>query len=75
MAEGPAAALALLDDIVAAGELEQYHLLHSSRAHFLQQLGRLDDAAQAYRTALALATNDVERTFLRSRLSDVEALR
>ena len=72
MADGPAAALALLDDIVAAGELEQYHLLHSSRAHYLQQLGRLNDSARAYRTALALATNDVERAFLRDRLSDVE---
>jgi len=37
----------------------------------LRRLGRMAEAAQAYRQALTLATNDIERRFLRRRLSEV----
>jgi RNA polymerase sigma-70 factor (ECF subfamily) len=66
--EGPAAGLAALEDL----DLGHYHLFHSTRADLLARLGRLADAAGAYDTALALATNAAERTFLAGR---AEALR
>ncbi|MGH8973070.1 MAG: RNA polymerase sigma factor, partial [Acidimicrobiia bacterium] len=66
--EGPAAGLAALEDL----DLGHYHLFHSTRADLLQRLGRPADAADAYDTALALATNAAERNFLAQR---AEALR
>ena len=47
MARGPEAGLALMDEL--AGELGDYHLLHSARADLLRRLGRRDEAAAAYR--------------------------
>lgn len=72
MAEGPAAGLRLLDGIVAAGDLPRYHLLHSARAHFLACLDRVEESVEAYRTALALVTNEAERAFLQRRMLEVE---
>jgi RNA polymerase sigma-70 factor (ECF subfamily) len=71
MAHGPAAGLRIVDAIVATGALEQYHLLYSTRADLLRRLGRRSEAAEAYRRALALATNDVERAFLKRRLREM----
>jgi RNA polymerase sigma-70 factor (ECF subfamily) len=71
MAEGPQRGLRLIDDLAASGELDRYHLLHAARADLLRRLGRLTDAAEAYRRALDLATNPVERTFLAERLDEV----
>jgi RNA polymerase sigma-70 factor (ECF subfamily) len=48
--------------------LEKFHLLPAARADLLRRLGRKSEAAEAYRRALALATNDIERRFLRRRL-------
>ena len=45
-----------------------YHLFHSARADLLRRAGRTDDAAEAYRRALDLTTNDAERRFLERRL-------
>jgi RNA polymerase sigma-70 factor, ECF subfamily len=39
----------------------------------LRRLGRNGEAADAYRQALALATNDVERRFLRGALAKIES--
>jgi RNA polymerase sigma-70 factor (ECF subfamily) len=72
-AEGPAAGLALLDRIAAAGELAGYHLLPAARADLLRRLDRPAEAAAAYRQALALAANPAERRFLERRLDAVEA--
>ena len=69
--DGPAAGLALVDELVAAGELRRYHLLPAARADLLRRLGRLDEAAAAYREALALAGSEPERAFLRHRLTEV----
>ena len=63
--------LALLDALAAQKELAEFHLLPAARADLLRRLGRLGDAAEAYRRALALATNDVERRYLRRRLAEV----
>jgi RNA polymerase sigma-70 factor (ECF subfamily) len=67
MADGPAAGLPLIDDLAA--ELGGYHLFHSARADLLRRLGRNDEATEAYRRALELATNQAERAFLSRRLS------
>lgn len=62
--------LALLDELEERAELEEFHLLHAARADLLRRLGRLAQAVEAYRRALALATNDIERRFLRRRLAE-----
>jgi RNA polymerase sigma-70 factor (ECF subfamily) len=65
--------LALLDDLEKRGELSEFHLLPAARADLLRRLGKIDDAVEAYRRALALATNDVERRFLRRMLTRLGA--
>jgi RNA polymerase sigma-70 factor, ECF subfamily len=71
MADGPAAGLALVDRLVAAGQLEAYPYLHSARADLLRRLGRREEAAAAYRVALELTANEPERAFLESRLREL----
>jgi RNA polymerase sigma-70 factor (ECF subfamily) len=68
MADGPGAGLALLERIDG---LEDYHLLHSTRADLLRRLGRSEESAAAYGRALELSTNPVERRFLARRLAEV----
>jgi RNA polymerase sigma-70 factor, ECF subfamily len=51
--------------------LDDYHLLHAARADLLRRLGRREEATHAYRRALSLAPNPVERAFLERRLSEV----
>jgi RNA polymerase sigma-70 factor (ECF subfamily) len=69
LAEGPERGLALLERI----DLPGYHLLHSTRADLLRRLDRRDEAAAAYRAALALEMNDADRAFLERRLAEVTA--
>ncbi|HEX5349222.1 MAG TPA: RNA polymerase sigma factor [Pseudonocardiaceae bacterium] len=71
MVDGPAAGLALLDELAG---LDAYHLLHATRADLLRQLGRPMEAATAYRRALDLVGNDPERTFLTRRLASVSGV-
>ena len=66
---GPAAALAELDGLDLAG----YHLFHATRADLLRRLGRHSEAADAYDSAIALATNSAERRFLEGRRRDLPA--
>jgi RNA polymerase sigma-70 factor (ECF subfamily) len=73
MARTPQDGLALLDDLAAREELAEFHLLPAARADLLRRLGKCDEAADAYRRALALATNDVERRFLRRRVSEMSS--
>ncbi|MEM9556576.1 MAG: sigma-70 family RNA polymerase sigma factor [Acidobacteriota bacterium] len=68
MVDGPRAGLALLDDLAADGALRGYHLLPAARADLLRRLDRRDEAAEADRNALALATSTADRAFLRRRL-------
>lgn len=67
--------LAMLDEIQKRAELKEFHLLPAARADLLRRLGRFDEASEAYREALALATNDIERRFLRRRLSEITSRR
>jgi len=71
MAEGPERALVLIDALAAAGDLENYHLLHAARADMLRRIGSSEEAAKSYTRALALVTNDSERRFLERRLREV----
>jgi RNA polymerase sigma-70 factor (ECF subfamily) len=70
MADGPERGLEALDRLDAGGSLAGYHLLPSARADLLRRLGRTGEAALAYREALRLATNPVEREFLERRLRE-----
>jgi RNA polymerase sigma-70 factor (ECF subfamily) len=72
MVDGPAPALALIDTLAAAGDLDSYHLLHAARADLLQRIGSPAEAARSYARALELVTNDSERRFLERRLRQIE---
>lgn len=61
--DGPAAALALVDEL----DLDGYHLVHATRADLLARLGRVVESASAYERAESLATNAAEQRFLRER--------
>ena len=67
MAHGPEFGLELIERI----ELPGYHLLHAARADLLRRLERRDEAASAYRDALALEMNAGDRAFLERRLAEV----
>jgi len=73
MADGPRPALQLIDNLVAEGNLDGYHLLHAARADMLRRIGSSGEAAKSYARALALVTNDSERRFLERRLREVQA--
>jgi RNA polymerase sigma-70 factor (ECF subfamily) len=64
--------LALLGELETREELKEFHLLPAARADLLRRLGRTAEAAESYRRALALATNDIERRFLRRRLAGLK---
>jgi RNA polymerase sigma-70 factor, ECF subfamily len=70
MVDGPEAALSVVDSLSQSGELEQYYLLHAARADLLRRLRSHAAAAESYRRALELATNDSERRFLERRLHE-----
>jgi RNA polymerase sigma-70 factor, ECF subfamily len=72
MVDGPRPALALIDALSAAGDLDHYHLLHAARADLLRRLGSSAEAAKSYARALALVTNDAERRFLERRVREVQ---
>jgi RNA polymerase sigma-70 factor (ECF subfamily) len=71
MRDGPAAGLALIDAILARGDLDRYHLAHSARADLCRRLGRKGDAQASYRRALDLARQEPERRFLEMRLREL----
>jgi RNA polymerase sigma-70 factor (ECF subfamily) len=72
MAAGPDAGLALIAVLKRGGQLDAYYLLWSAEADLLRRLGRLTEAAQSYRRALALVNTEPERRFLQRRLAEVE---
>lgn len=73
MSEGVDRGLALLDELAAEQALEGYHLYPAARADLLRRAGRAAEAAEAYRDALGLCENDVERRYLERRLAEVSA--
>jgi RNA polymerase sigma-70 factor (ECF subfamily) len=71
MRDGAGAGLALVDAVLARGELRDYHLAHSARADLCRRLGRTAEARASYDRALALARQEPERRFLERRLTEV----
>jgi RNA polymerase sigma-70 factor (ECF subfamily) len=71
MRDGPAAGLALIDAILARGDLADYHPAHSARAELCRRLGRTAEARVSYERALGLARQEPERRFLGRRLADL----
>lgn len=69
MSAGPATGLALIDAILARGELADYHLAHSARAELCRRLGKNAEARAAYEQALLLTQQEPERRFIRHRLA------
>lgn len=73
MAEGPERGLQLIDELVASGALDDYHLLHAARADLLRRIGSMDEAARSYTRALEFTSNDAEKRFLEKRLRSLQA--
>jgi RNA polymerase sigma factor (sigma-70 family) len=67
MADGPAAALELVDALVAESALARYHLLPAVRADLLVKLARPDEARAEFERAAGLTKNERERDLLLSR--------
>ena len=70
MAEGPAAALAIVDGLAGEPALKNYHLLESVRGDLLCKLGRLTEARAAFEIAARLAGNNRERELLKRRVAE-----
>jgi predicted RNA polymerase sigma factor len=69
MAHGPAAALPVVDDLVAAGSLSGSHLLPIVRGELLSRLGRIDEARREIELAVRLCGNERERGLLQRKLA------
>ncbi len=74
MRDGSAIGLALINDLLACGELNHYHLAYAARADLCRRLGRTADARAAYEQALSLAQQEPERRFLAQRLAELDEL-
>jgi RNA polymerase sigma-70 factor (ECF subfamily) len=70
MRDGPLAGLQSIDQILARGDLADYHLAHSARADLCRRLGRTADARESYQKALAIVKQEPERRFLEKRLRE-----
>lgn len=64
MADGPAAALPLVDALAREPALSAYHLLPSVRGDLLERLGRPGEARAEFERAASLTRNEQERTLL-----------
>ena len=71
MRDGPLAGLALIEALLARGDLEDYHLVHAARADLCRRLGRTTEAQVSYERALGLTQQEPERRFLRRRLQEL----
>ncbi|HEY5560136.1 MAG TPA: RNA polymerase sigma factor [Steroidobacteraceae bacterium] len=69
MRDGPAAGLALVDAILARGQLGEYQPAHAARADLYRRLGRTGEARESYRRALELTRQEPARRFLERRLA------
>jgi RNA polymerase sigma-70 factor (ECF subfamily) len=70
MVHGPAAGLAEIDVLEGDARLAGYRYLPAAKADLLRSLGRATEAAAAYEQAIALTTNEAERTYLLGRLAE-----
>ena len=70
MAEGPAAALRLIDQIKDEPALKNYHLLYGVRGDLLSKLGRHTEAMLEFRRAAELTRNEREKAYLLGRAEE-----
>jgi RNA polymerase sigma-70 factor, ECF subfamily len=73
MRDAPEAGLAIVDALLAQGELGSYHLAHAARADLCRRLGRNVEARAAYERALELARQEPEIRFLKRRVAELPA--
>ena len=71
MRDGPVAGLALIEQILARGELADYQLAHSARAELYRRLGRTAEAIEAYQHALRLTRQEPQQRFIQRRLGEL----
>jgi len=71
MRDGPDEGLALIEAILARGDLKDYHLAHAARADLCRRLGKTAQARASYKRAIALARQGPERRFLERRLAEL----
>jgi RNA polymerase sigma-70 factor, ECF subfamily len=71
MRDGYLAGLQAIDEILARGDLIEYHLAHAARADLCRRLGRKADARESYQQALSIAKQEPERRFLEKRLDEL----
>ena len=72
MRDGPLAGLTLIDSILAAGDLTNYHLAHAARADLCRRLGRTEEARISYDRALSLTQQEPEQRFLKRRIEELK---
>jgi len=73
MAEGPAAALAIVDSLMHEPLLKAYHLLPGVRGDLLQKLGRFEEARAAFEAAAGLAGNRREQQLMKRRAAELSS--
>jgi len=71
MRDGPAAGLALVDEILRNGDLADYRLAHAARAELCRRLGKTSAARQSYERALKLTRQEPERRLIQKRLREL----
>jgi RNA polymerase sigma-70 factor, ECF subfamily len=71
MRDGPAAGVALIDGILARGELRDYRLAHTARAELCRRLGRAAEARASFERALVLTHQEPERRLIERRLEEL----
>ena len=71
MAQGPAAALPIVDELAAAEALSNSHLLPTVRGELLSRLGRTDEARSELEPAVRLCGNERERAVPERKLADL----
>jgi len=71
MRDGPNEGLALVEAILARGDLKDYHLAHAARADLCRRLRKTAQARASYKRAIALARQGPERRFLERRLAEL----
>jgi RNA polymerase sigma factor (sigma-70 family) len=70
MAEGPQAALAIVEGLAHEPALKNYHLLGSVRGDLLHRLGRYQEARTALEAAAKLTSNRREQDLLKRRAAE-----
>jgi RNA polymerase sigma-70 factor, ECF subfamily len=71
MRDGPPAGLAIIDAILARGELTDYSLAHSAHGELCRRLGQKDNARSSFERALSLSQLEPARRFLEKRLKEL----